>query len=83
MTQIIDHKMIFIKFGHLDTIIIHVIINFSGNERNGTEAMAKYSGLVYHDLRGAVNRNDLHLYNFIGWENSSTIGSFLSACSAF
>lgn len=80
--------MVFIKHLYILTswrynYSFDVIINFSGNERNGIKAMEKYSGMVYHDLRGAVNRDDLHLYNFIGWENSSTIESFPGACSAF
>jgi len=33
-------------------------MNFSGNERDGIEALAEHSGLVHHDLRGIDNRND-------------------------
>jgi len=58
-------------------------INFSGNERNGIEAVAKHPGLVHHVLRGAVDRDDLHLHYFIGWKNSSTIGSSRGAHLVF
>lgn len=59
------------------------MINFSGNERNGIEAMAKYPGLVYNVFRRAVDRDDLHCYYFTRWKNPSTIGSSLNTYFLF
>lgn len=48
---------------------------FSGDERDGAEAMAKHSGLVHHVLRRAVDRDAVDRYNFIGWQDPAAIES--------
>lgn len=45
--------------------------------------MAKYPGLVYYVLRGAVDCDDLYLHNFIGRKNSATLGSCCSTYFTF
>lgn len=59
------------------------MINSSGNERNGIEAMAKYPGLVHNVFRRAVDRDDLHFFDFTRWKNPSTIGSSLNTYFTF
>lgn len=79
LTQIILLKVSFIISWHLIFILYNypsIAIYFSGNECNGIKAMAKYPGLVYYVLRGAVDCDDLYLHNFIGRKNSPTLGSY-------
>lgn len=65
------------------TLYNSVVINFPGNERNGIEAVEKYSGLVHNIFRRAIDRDDLHFSDFTRWENPSTIGSSLNTYLTF
>lgn len=82
MVRLLVHIIINFLSGNA-TLYISVVINFSGNERNGIEAMEKYSGLVHNIFRRAIDRDDLHFSDFTRWKNPSTIRSSLNTYFTF